>query len=105
VLWNVTIVFYPAGVAQRGSSEQTSILAAEHHGTKKISVKVSRCVHAGGCPAASPLGAISIKAMLTACQYPLIFVSAFPDFAGFRQHFKEIAWETGVWIAEMPDQR
>jgi len=43
--------------------------------------------------------------MLTACQYPLIFVSAFPDFAGFRQHFKEIAWETGVWIAEMPDQR
>jgi hypothetical protein len=33
----------------------------------------------------------------------LVFVSAFPDLQEFRKHIKEIAWETEVWIAEMPD--
>ncbi|MFA5261701.1 MAG: BsuBI/PstI family type II restriction endonuclease [Candidatus Omnitrophota bacterium] len=33
----------------------------------------------------------------------LVFVSAFPDLQEFRKHLKEIAWETEVWIAEMPD--
>ena len=33
----------------------------------------------------------------------LVFVSAFPDFAEFRRHMKDIAWETEVWIAEIPD--
>jgi len=32
-----------------------------------------------------------------------IYVSAFPDFAEFRKHLKHIAWETEVWIAEIPD--
>ena len=32
-----------------------------------------------------------------------IYVSAFPDFTEFRQHMKEIAWETEVWIASSPD--
>jgi type II restriction enzyme len=32
-----------------------------------------------------------------------IFVSAFPDIAGFRKHIKEIAWETEIWIADIPD--
>jgi type II restriction enzyme len=29
-------------------------------------------------------------------------VSAFLDFAEFRRHASNIAWETEVWIAEMP---
>lgn len=33
----------------------------------------------------------------------IIFVSAFPDFAQFRRHLKTIAWETEVWITEIPD--
>jgi type II restriction enzyme len=32
-----------------------------------------------------------------------IYVSAFPDLAEFRKHLKVIAWETEVWIAEIPD--
>jgi type II restriction enzyme len=31
-----------------------------------------------------------------------VFVSAFPDFAEFKQHSKDIAWETEVWIADAP---
>ena len=27
----------------------------------------------------------------------------FPDFVEFRKHLKDIAWETEVWIAEIPD--
>ena len=30
-------------------------------------------------------------------------VSAFPDFRQFKQHVDRIAWETEVWIAEIPD--
>jgi type II restriction enzyme len=32
-----------------------------------------------------------------------IFVSAFPDFAEFKRHSKEISWETEVWIADFPE--
>ncbi len=32
-----------------------------------------------------------------------IYVSAFPNFAEFRRHERNIAWETHVWIAEMPE--
>ena len=33
----------------------------------------------------------------------LVFVTAFPDLSEFKQHAKEIAWDTEVWIAEAPD--
>lgn len=33
----------------------------------------------------------------------LVFVSAFPDTAEFRKHMSDIAWETEVWIADIPD--
>ena len=33
----------------------------------------------------------------------LVSVSAFPAFAEFRKHLAQIAWETEVWIAEIPD--
>lgn len=32
-----------------------------------------------------------------------VFVTAFVDFGEFRKHIREIAWETEVWIAEIPD--
>ena len=32
-----------------------------------------------------------------------VYVSAFPNMAEFRRHIREIAWETEVWIAELPD--
>lgn len=32
-----------------------------------------------------------------------IYVTAFLDFTTFKKHSQELAWETEVWIAEMPD--
>ena len=51
----------------------------------------------------TPKRVMELQAMFKACNIPVIFVSAFPDFAEFRKHLKEIAWETEVWIADMPD--
>jgi type II restriction enzyme len=33
----------------------------------------------------------------------LVFVSAFPDFTAFKQHSKDISWETEVWISDFPE--
>lgn len=33
----------------------------------------------------------------------MIFVTAFPDFKTYKKFAEELAWETEVWIAEMPD--
>lgn len=32
-----------------------------------------------------------------------VYVSAFPDFKEFKNHINNIAWETEVWISEIPD--
>lgn len=37
------------------------------------------------------------------CSVPRVYVSAFPNLAEFKRHVHDIAWETEVWIAEMPD--
>lgn len=37
------------------------------------------------------------------CPAGRIYVSAFLDFATFRGFLSQIAWETEVWLAEMPD--
>jgi len=41
--------------------------------------------------------------LLKRCKSGKIFVTAFPDFHEFRKHIGEIAWETEVWIMEIPD--
>ena len=46
---------------------------------------------------------VELEAMLEGCAIGKIFVTAFPNFAEFRKHTPEIAWETEVWIAENPD--
>jgi type II restriction enzyme len=51
----------------------------------------------------TPKRRVELGAMLTRCGAGLVFVSAFPDFTAFRKHLKAIAWETEVWIAEIPD--
>lgn len=35
--------------------------------------------------------------------YQKIFVSVFPDFREFKRHVDDIAWETEVWVAEIPN--
>ncbi|MFA6187156.1 MAG: BsuBI/PstI family type II restriction endonuclease [Phycisphaerae bacterium] len=44
-----------------------------------------------------------LKKILSSSSRGLVFVSAFPNFEAFRKHLKDIAWETEVWIAEIPD--
>ena len=42
------------------------------------------------------------EALLKSCRAEPIYVSAFPGFNEFRKHMKAIAWETEVWLAEVP---
>lgn len=51
----------------------------------------------------SPKRLIELEEMLKNCDVGKIYVSAFPDLKEFKKHTSDIAWETEVWIAEMPD--
>ena len=46
---------------------------------------------------------LEFETVLADCPVGLIYVSAFPDMKEFRRHMSEIAWETEVWIAEIPE--
>ncbi len=51
----------------------------------------------------TPKRVIELRTILTNCNTGPIFVSAFPNFAEFRKHLRNIAWETEVWLADTPD--
>jgi hypothetical protein len=51
----------------------------------------------------TPKRVFELKEMFSRCSIGIVFVSAFPDFAEFRKYLKEIAWETEVWLADIPD--
>ena len=51
----------------------------------------------------SPKRLEELEATLKDCTATRIYVSAFPDFRQFRRHLDNIAWETEVWVAEIPD--
>jgi type II restriction enzyme len=51
----------------------------------------------------SPKRVFEIEERLRDDQVGPIYVSAFPDMAEFRKHMRDIAWETEVWIVEIPD--
>jgi type II restriction enzyme len=51
----------------------------------------------------SPKRVIEIEALLTKCTAGPVYVSAFPNIAVFKKHAKNIAWETEVWLADVPD--
>ena len=51
----------------------------------------------------SPTRMADLEAMLAACPADVVYVSAFPDFAEFRKHMGNIAWETEAWIRDAPD--
>lgn len=44
-----------------------------------------------------------LKQMFPTKKLGLIFVSAFPNMTEFKKHAKDIAWDTEVWLADMPD--
>ena len=51
----------------------------------------------------SPKRVFELKAMLKGCSAGLVFVSAFPDISEFKKHAADIAWDTEVWLADVPD--
>jgi type II restriction enzyme len=51
----------------------------------------------------TPKRVVELESMLSDCDAERIYVTAFPDFREFRRHLKDIAWETEVWVAEIPD--
>jgi len=51
----------------------------------------------------SPKRFIELEEMFAAIELKRVYVSAFPSFATYKRFATQIAWETEVWIAEMPD--
>lgn len=51
----------------------------------------------------SPSRMVDLEKMLKECPAGGVYVSAFPDFAEFRKHMRNIAWETEVWLCDAPD--
>lgn len=50
----------------------------------------------------TPKRFVEMERLLEKCTIGRVYVSAFPDFAEFRRHAASIAWDTEVWVAEMP---
>jgi type II restriction enzyme len=51
----------------------------------------------------NPKRVFELRKMFKDCKCGLVFVSSFPDFAAFKQHSKDISWETEVWISDFPE--
>lgn len=51
----------------------------------------------------SPQRIIEIKEMTKNVKAGLIFITAFLDFKTYKSFSEQLAWETEVWIAELPD--
>ncbi|HYG15466.1 MAG TPA: BsuBI/PstI family type II restriction endonuclease [Bacteroidia bacterium] len=51
----------------------------------------------------SPKRFVELEELLINCKAGKIYVTAFPDFKEFKKHTLNIAWETEVWVAEIPD--
>lgn len=50
----------------------------------------------------SPKRVFELEKMLEKCSAGKIYVTAFPDFKEFKKWSNQIAWETEIWICEMP---
>ena len=51
----------------------------------------------------SPKRVVELGKILKTSTAGLVYVSAFPDVAEFKKHAADIAWETEVWLADVPD--
>ncbi len=50
----------------------------------------------------SPKRKFELEQLLSECTAERVYVSAFPDFTEFKKHIANVAWETEVWIVEVP---
>lgn len=51
----------------------------------------------------SPKRQYELEKMLSGCPAGRVYVTAFPNFQEFKRHISNIAWETEVWLSEIPD--
>jgi type II restriction enzyme len=50
----------------------------------------------------SPKRQVELEKLFQKCRAAKIYVTAFLDFTTYKKYANDIAWETEVWIAEMP---
>jgi len=46
---------------------------------------------------------LEMRDLLKNCPLKRIYITAFPDIERFRQHMSDIAWETEIWLANVPE--
>lgn len=51
----------------------------------------------------SPQRIIEIEEMTKGVKAGKIYIKAFPDFSTYKKFSEELAWETEVWLSELPD--
>lgn len=51
----------------------------------------------------SPKRIVELEEFLKNCKVGKVYVTAFPDMSEFKKHSNNIAWETEVWLMEVPD--
>lgn len=51
----------------------------------------------------SPKRLLELEELLKDCKVGKVYVTAFPDMTEFKKHSNNIAWETEVWLMEVPD--
>ncbi|MBM2816426.1 MAG: restriction endonuclease [Ignavibacteria bacterium] len=51
----------------------------------------------------SPKRLLELEEFLSGCKAGKVYISAFPNFAEFKKHSTNIAWETEVWLKDTPD--
>lgn len=51
----------------------------------------------------SPKRVVELEEFLKNCKAGKIYVTAFPDMTEFKKHSANIAWETEVWLVEIPE--
>ena len=51
----------------------------------------------------SPKRIVELEKFLKDCPAGKVYVTAFPDFSEYKKHANNIAWETEVWLVEVPD--
>ena len=51
----------------------------------------------------SPKRLLELEEFLKNCKVCKVYVTAFPDMSEFKKHSNSIAWETEVWLMEVPD--
>lgn len=51
----------------------------------------------------SPKRLLELEDFLKDCKIGKVYVTAFPDISEFKKHTAHIAWETEVWLMDVPD--